>query len=154
MDALDKVDKSGKYHWKLVNLYAKYEPEKLLPFLKRSNHYPMQEALDVCKRELFYPEMVYLLGQMGNTIEALNIIIEKVMNSKRILLIIYNDTISQIQDIEMAIEFCKEHNDSDLWNILIDESVKEPNIVLKLLDGIVGMFSSFKKNITHIYRYV
>uniref|UniRef100_A0A0A1WFZ4 Vacuolar protein sorting-associated protein 41 homolog n=1 Tax=Zeugodacus cucurbitae TaxID=28588 RepID=A0A0A1WFZ4_ZEUCU len=119
LDALDKVDKSGKYHWKLVNLYAKYEPQKLLPFLKRSNHYPMQEALDVCKRELFYPEMVYLLGQMGNTIEALNIIIEK------------------IQDIEMAIEFCKEHNDSDLWNILIDESVKEPTIVLKLLDGIV-----------------
>ncbi|XP_018795192.1 PREDICTED: vacuolar protein sorting-associated protein 41 homolog [Bactrocera latifrons] len=119
LDALDKVDKSGKYHWKLVNLYAKYEPEKLLPFLKRSNHYPMQEALDVCKRELFYPEMVYLLGQMGNTIEALNIIIEK------------------IQDIEMAIEFCKEHNDSDLWNILIDESVKEPSIVLKLLSGIV-----------------
>lgn len=47
----------------------------------------------------------------------------------------------QIQDIEMAIEFCKEHNDSDLWNILIDESVKEPTIVLKLLDGIVGMYS-------------
>ncbi|CAD6996770.1 unnamed protein product [Ceratitis capitata] len=119
LDALDKVDKSGKYHWKLINLYAKYEREKLLPFLKGSNHYPMQEALDVCKRELFYPEMVYLLGQMGNTIEALNIIIEK------------------IKDIEMAIEFCKEHNDSDLWNILIDESVKEPEIVLKLLDGIV-----------------
>ncbi|XP_053961064.1 vacuolar protein sorting-associated protein 41 homolog isoform X1 [Anastrepha ludens] len=119
LDALDKVNKSGKYHWKLVNLYAKYEPEKLLPFLKRSNHYPMQEALDICKRELFYPEMVYLLGQMGNTIEALNIIIEK------------------IKDIEMAIEFCKERNDSDLWNILIDESVKEPAIVLKLLDGIV-----------------
>jgi len=39
----------------------------------------------------------------------------------------------------MAIEFCKEHNDNDLWNKLIDESTKQPEIVTKLLNGIVGM---------------
>lgn len=44
----------------------------------------------------------------------------------------------QIKDIEMAIEFCKEHNDEDLWNILIEESTKQPEIVTKVLDGIVG----------------
>lgn len=41
----------------------------------------------------------------------------------------------------MAIEFCKEHNDEDLWNILIEESTKQPEIVTKVLDGIVGKLS-------------
>lgn len=40
----------------------------------------------------------------------------------------------------MAIEFCKEHDDSDLWNLLIDESAGNPDIVTKLLDGIIGKF--------------
>ncbi|XP_055903416.1 vacuolar protein sorting-associated protein 41 homolog [Eupeodes corollae] len=120
LDALDKVDNSGKFHWKLVNLYAKFDRDKLLSFLRRSNNYPIQEALDICKRELFYPEMVYLLGRMGNTSEALNIIIHKLKN------------------IEMAIDFCKEYDDSDLWNNLIDESLENPEIMTTLLDGIIG----------------
>lgn len=120
LDALDKVDNTGKFHWKLVNLYAKFDKDKLLPFLRRSNNYPIQEALDICKRELFYPEMVYLLGRMGNTSEALNIIIHKLKN------------------IEMAIDFCKEYDDSDLWNNLIDESLENSEIMTTLLDGIIG----------------
>uniref|UniRef100_A0A1A9UWU8 Vacuolar protein sorting-associated protein 41 homolog n=1 Tax=Glossina austeni TaxID=7395 RepID=A0A1A9UWU8_GLOAU len=120
LDALDKVDSRGIFHWRLVELYAEYEPTKLLPFLKRSKHYPIQEALDICKSKLFYPEMVYLLGQMGNIVEALNIIIHK------------------LQNIEMGIDFCKEHDDSDLWNLLIVESIENPEILTKLLDGIIG----------------
>nr|XP_017034718.1 vacuolar protein sorting-associated protein 41 homolog isoform X2 [Drosophila kikkawai] len=42
-----------------------------------------------------------------------------------------------IKDVEMAIEFCKEHDDNDLWNTLIDESTKQPEIITKVLDGIV-----------------
>lgn len=61
-----------------MNLYATFDRKKLQPFLRKSNNYPIQEALEVCKRNLFYPEMVYLLGQMGNTSEALNIIMHKV----------------------------------------------------------------------------
>lgn len=38
----------------------------------------------------------------------------------------------------MAIEFCKEHDDNDLWNTLIDESTKKPEIITQVLDGIVG----------------
>lgn len=103
-----------------MNLYAKHEPDKLLPFLKRSHNYPIQEAFDICKRELFYPEMVYLLGRMGNTREALFIIIENLKN------------------IQMAIEFCKENDDADLWNDLINQSLDQPLIMTKLLDGIAG----------------
>ncbi|XP_017857849.1 PREDICTED: vacuolar protein sorting-associated protein 41 homolog [Drosophila arizonae] len=119
LDALDKISSQGTFHNRLVALYAKYDRTKLLPFLRRSNDYVIQEALAICKREEFYPEMVYLLGRMGSIVEALNIIIHS------------------IKDIEMAIEFCKEHNDEDLWNILIEESTKQPEIVTKVLDGIV-----------------
>ncbi|XP_037029036.1 vacuolar protein sorting-associated protein 41 homolog [Bradysia coprophila] len=122
LDALD-VEQSGRYHSKLVNLYAKYDSKKLLSFLKRSNNYPIQEALDICKREFFYEEMVYLLGRMGNTSEALSIIIHKLKN------------------IQTAIDFCKEHDDMDLWNDLINQSLDRPDIMTKLLDGIVGFIN-------------
>ncbi|XP_030377032.1 vacuolar protein sorting-associated protein 41 homolog [Scaptodrosophila lebanonensis] len=121
LDALDKVDKRGTFHSKLVELYVKFDRSKLLPFLRRSKHYAIQDALAICKSENLYPEMVYLLGCMGGVeaVEALNIIIYK------------------IKDIEMAIEFCKEHDDEDLWNVLIDESAEKPDIVTKVLDGII-----------------
>lgn len=48
---------------------------------------------------------------------------------------------SQINDIQMAIEFCKEHNDIDLWNSLINESIDKPFIMSKLLDGISGFIN-------------
>lgn len=126
LDEFDKIDNSGRFHWKLVNLYAKYHHDKLLSFLKRSNNYPIQEALDICKRELFYPEMVYLLGRMGNTMEALSIIIHK------------------LKDIQMAINFCKENDDMDLWNDLINQSIDKPQIMTKLLDGIAGKCLVFR----------
>uniref|UniRef100_A0A182IX16 Uncharacterized protein n=1 Tax=Anopheles atroparvus TaxID=41427 RepID=A0A182IX16_ANOAO len=120
LDAYDKVDSSDKFHWRLVNLYARYEPDKLLSFLKRSNNYPIQEAYDICQKRLFYPEMVYLLDKMGNTREALTIILHN------------------LQDVQMAIDFCKEHDDMDLWNDLINESVDKPHVMTKLLNSIAG----------------
>ncbi|KAH8354569.1 hypothetical protein KR084_012331, partial [Drosophila pseudotakahashii] len=121
LDSLLKVDTSNVFQNKLVSLYAKYDRRKLLPFLMRSKEYVIQEALILCKREGFYPEIVFLLGCMGGVeaAEALNIIIHR------------------IKDIEMAIEFCKEQDDNDLWNLLINESTKQPEIVSKVLDGIV-----------------
>lgn len=78
LDALDKISSQGTFHQRLVALYAKYDRSKLLPFLRRSNDYVIQEALAICKREEFHPEMVYLLGRMGSIVEALNIIIHSV----------------------------------------------------------------------------
>lgn len=121
LDALDKVDSTGRYDGKLVYLYAKYCRQKLLTFLKRSNSYPIEDALRICAQQLFYPEMVYLNGHMGNTIDALSIIITK------------------LNDIQMAIDFCKEHDDMDLWNELINQSLDRPEIMTKLLDGIAGL---------------
>ncbi|KMY91482.1 vacuolar protein sorting-associated protein 41 homolog isoform X6 [Drosophila simulans] len=125
LDSLLKKDPSNVFQKKLISLYAIFDRNKLLPFLKRSKDYDIQEALVVCKQENFYPEIVYLLGCMGGVeaAEALNIIIHR------------------IRDIEMAIEFCKEHDDNDLWNALINEFSNHPEIVTKVLDGIVDYFS-------------
>lgn len=69
---------------KLISLYAIFDRNKLLPFLKRSKDYDIQEALVICKQENFYPEIVYLLGCMGGVeaSEALNIIIHRVRQNR------------------------------------------------------------------------
>ncbi|XP_050345808.1 vacuolar protein sorting-associated protein 41 homolog [Nymphalis io] len=118
LDAYSKVEPSGRYHGKLVALYAKYARNKLLPFLKCSDNYPIQEALNVCQSNKFYPEMVFLLGRIGNTREALQIIIEK------------------LNDINQAINFCQEHNDKELWTDLIMHTVGKPECVTLLLKRI------------------
>lgn len=120
LDALDKVDSSGKFDRTLINLYAKYDRDAMLPFLKRSRSYPLTEAYELCKNNLFYPEMVYLLDRMGNSTEALTIIMNKLENWK------------------MAIDFCREQNDQELWEYLVNESVDKPEIITKLLDGVAG----------------
>lgn len=132
LDALDKVDSSGKFDWKLINLYAKYDREKMLPFLKRSRTYPLQEAYELCKSNLFHPEMVYLLDRMGNSTEALTIIMHK------------------LKDVTMAIEFCREHNDLELWEYLVNESVDKPEVITKLLDGIAGFMINPERLIERI----
>lgn len=118
LDAYSKINPNGRYHGKLVRLYAKYAREKLLPFLKCSDNYPIQEALDVCQSNEFYPETVFLLGRMGNTKDALHIIIEK------------------LNDINQAINFCQEHNDKELWTDLIKQTVHKPEYVTLLLKRI------------------
>lgn len=70
MDALyHKEPKEGsrKFHGLLVTLYADYAKEKLLSFLRSSDHYPIQEALDTCQKRGYIPEMVFLLGDYSQT---------------------------------------------------------------------------------------
>ncbi|CAH0719696.1 unnamed protein product, partial [Brenthis ino] len=118
LDAYSKVEQTGQYHGELIRLYARFNRNKLLPFLKCSDNYPIQKALDVCTNNEFYPEMVFLLGRMGNTREALQIIIEK------------------LNDINQAINFCQEHNDKELWTDLIKQTVDKPECVTLLLKRI------------------
>ncbi|KAJ9598465.1 hypothetical protein L9F63_010861, partial [Diploptera punctata] len=121
LDALDKRDvrESGrKYHGLLVQLYADFSREKLLPFLRRSDQYPIQQAIDICQQRCFYPEMVYLLGRIGNTKEALVLITQ------------------ELNDIEQAINFCKEHDDMELWEDLIQYSLNKPDFITFLLQKI------------------
>ncbi|KAI4491843.1 PREDICTED: vacuolar protein sorting-associated protein 41 homolog [Polistes canadensis] len=121
LDALDKIDtkdSKGKYHGLLVQLYAEYSRDKLLPLLRRSDNYLIQEALDICSQRKFYPEMVYLLGRIGNISEALALMTR------------------ELDDMESAIAFCQEHDDEELWNDLVNYSLDKPKAITFLLQNI------------------
>lgn len=60
--------------------------------------------------------MVFLLGRSGNLIRALNLLIKK------------------LNRIDLAIDFCLETDDGDLWEALIDSSMSEPESITKLLN--------------------
>lgn len=122
LHALDRKDPkaSAPYHGKMVRLYSIFDYDKLLPFLKRSDQYPIQEALEICQKRKYYPEMVYLLGRIGDTREALELINR------------------ELKDVQQALSFCQEHDDPDLWRDLIEHSLKKPELITFLLPRIGG----------------
>lgn len=118
LDEYYKKNPKGEYHKELVGLYAIFDRQKLLPFLKKSDHYRIQEALDICKKQKYYPEMVYLLGRIGDTKDALALII------------------NELKDMQHAISFCQEHDDPDLWDDLINHCIDKPEFITFLLQSI------------------
>ncbi|XP_074600039.1 vacuolar protein sorting-associated protein 41 homolog isoform X4 [Brevipalpus obovatus] len=117
---LDKVveqdgDRCAIHHDLLVSLYAQFTPERLLKFLQTSNHYSLEKALKICEKFHLIPETVYLLARMGNSKEALKCIIDRMSN------------------INYAIDFCKEHSDAELWEDLINYSLRKPQFISALL---------------------
>ncbi|CAB3979402.1 vacuolar sorting-associated 41 homolog [Paramuricea clavata] len=120
LDAVFQKDPelSMDFHEIQVGLYAEFDRSKLLPFLKKSNYYPLQKALNECKQRELIEEMVFLLGRMGNNKEALHLIIEKEAN------------------VEKAIVFAKEKDDEELWEDLITYSLDKPAFITGLLDNI------------------
>lgn len=117
LDRLIHRDPSAcaSYHNLLFDLYSTYEPDKLVPLLRQSAYIQLDKALEVCKKKGLTQAIVFILGRMGNTHEALRIIIDK------------------MDDINAAIDFCKEHGDSDLWAELMDISVSNPQLLSTLL---------------------
>lgn len=107
----------GDYHQKLMELYAEHAPDRLLPFLKSSNLYSLEKALSICKSRKLVHEMVFLLARMGYRREALQSMME-------------------LDNIEAAIEFCKEHDDIELWNQMISLSKEKPIFMRTLLSNV------------------
>ncbi|VDM24193.1 unnamed protein product [Hydatigera taeniaeformis] len=62
---------------RLVKLYASYSREQLLPFLRSTYHYPLNEALALCQSLNYVPETVYLLTRVGRRKDALRLLMEK-----------------------------------------------------------------------------
>ena len=122
LDALFEKNpqRNTKFHEKQVYLYAEYNRAKLLNFLRRTTHnIPLPKALELCKSKGFIEEQVYLHGRMGNNREALHLITNKMEN------------------IQKAIEFCKEADDPDLWEDLINYSMQKPEFIRVLCENIV-----------------
>ncbi|KAH9848839.1 vacuolar protein sorting-associated protein 41 [Lenzites betulinus] len=101
-----------------VKLYAEYAPRKLVDFLRASNYYNLEQAYNVCNERDLVPEMVFLLGRMGNNKKALNLIIER------------------LGDVNRAIDFAKEQHDDDLWEDLLRYSETRPPFIRGLLENV------------------
>lgn len=120
-ELFEKDPNAGKdFHDLQVELYAEYEPRLLLPFLRSSHYYSLDKAYDVCTRRSFTRERVFILGRMGNSQEALSLIITK------------------LKDIQEAIEFVAAQHDDDLWEELITQSLSNPQMIGALLEHTVG----------------
>ena len=67
-----------------MELYASFEPNKLMDFLRASNYYSLEAAYKICDKLDLVPEMVFLLGRMGDNKRALNLIIERLGDVQRV----------------------------------------------------------------------
>ncbi|EFC40517.1 hypothetical protein NAEGRDRAFT_81004 [Naegleria gruberi] len=70
------------------------------------------------RNKQLYKGIVYLLGRMGNTNEALALIIDK------------------LEDVTLAIEFVEKQPDSELYQNLLNKSLKKPKFISGLMDHI------------------
>jgi vacuolar protein sorting-associated protein 41 len=67
-----------------VELYAEYGHSRLMDFLRASNYYSLERAYRICHERDYVPEMVFLLGRMGNNKKALMLIIERLGDVERV----------------------------------------------------------------------
>ncbi|KAH7104664.1 vacuolar protein sorting-associated protein 41 [Auriculariales sp. MPI-PUGE-AT-0066] len=111
---------AADYSDRQVQLYAEYAPKRLIDFLRTSNYYSLEKAYKICKDKDFVPEMVFLLGKMGDNKKALTLIIER------------------LGDVNRAIDFAKEQNDKDLWEDLLKYSETRPAFIRGLLENVGG----------------
>uniref|UniRef100_A0A0N5D511 RING-type domain-containing protein n=1 Tax=Thelazia callipaeda TaxID=103827 RepID=A0A0N5D511_THECL len=101
-----------------IRLYADHERDLLLPFLRKTHVYDIAKALDICEKKQYVNEMVYLLGRSGNRKKALDLLVNK------------------LNRIDCAIDFCRENDDSDLWDKLIEAAMKRPDHISQLLNTV------------------
>ncbi len=121
------IQEYASYHILQVSLYAEraepFQPgrdihdSELLRFLRGSNFVPLEVALAACERRdpPLYDEMVYALGELGMTQQALSILLVHVRSVRR------------------AIEFVEAH-DNDLWVRLFDAALHNEYFLAGLLD--------------------
>ncbi|KND01521.1 uncharacterized protein SPPG_03320, partial [Spizellomyces punctatus DAOM BR117] len=120
LDALFRKDsqEGAEFHHLQVELYAEYDYLRLIDFLRTSTFYSMQKAYEICETRDLVPEMVFLLGKMGDNRRALMLIIER------------------LGDVKRAIEFAKDQNDDELWEDLLKYSMDKPPFIVGLLENL------------------
>ncbi|KAF8887029.1 vacuolar assembling protein VPS41 [Gymnopilus junonius] len=101
-----------------VKMYAEFATPRLIDFLRASSSYNLELAYNECQKRDLVPEMVFLLGRMGNNKKALMLIIER------------------LGDVNRAIEFAKEQSDDDLWEDLLKYSETRPAFIRGLLENV------------------
>lgn len=73
------VPQYAHLHVRQVQLYAEYDAGALGWLLRSSDQYSLEEAYEVCRRHSrsLAPERVFLLQRMGNSKEALRVLVEE-----------------------------------------------------------------------------
>lgn len=111
-------DLTASYENDLIALYAEYQKDQLLGFLKRKSNYDVEKAIEFCsKRRGFHNELIYLWGKIGENKKALSLIID------------------ELNDPGLAIDFVKNWGDSDLWEFMVSYSMDKPKFIKALLDS-------------------
>ncbi|KAG9692923.1 WD domain-containing protein, partial [Aureobasidium melanogenum] len=99
-----------------VTLFAQYNRDLLMDFLRSSTSYTYEKASHICEEKHYIPELVYLLSKTGQTKRALFLII------------------GELGDVSQAISFTKEN--PDLWDDLLDYSMDKPKFIRALLEEV------------------
>uniref|UniRef100_A0A7S1PGB3 RING-type domain-containing protein n=1 Tax=Percolomonas cosmopolitus TaxID=63605 RepID=A0A7S1PGB3_9EUKA len=125
-----KVPQAQQFHLLLVKLYAENDTEQLHRFLNDSQSFDIDSAFQICEmflnihqdpedRRNIYKSLVFLYRRMGNNQQALQLII------------------NQLADVDFAIDYVKQQrDDSELWQDLINHSLKNGKFISGLLDHI------------------
>ncbi|SPN99178.1 related to VPS41 - required for the vacuolar assembly [Cephalotrichum gorgonifer] len=101
-----------------VRLFAKYDRDLLMEYLKTSTSYTFEKAVQECEQWKYDDELVYLYSKTGQMKRALYLIIDRLKNVKK------------------AIYFAKEQGDPDLWEDLLDYSMDKPSFIRGLLEQV------------------
>ncbi|KAK5135146.1 hypothetical protein LTR08_005532 [Meristemomyces frigidus] len=102
-----------------VTLFAEYDRELLMTFLRASSVYSYEAAAAICENRHFIPELVYILSKTGQTKRALFLII------------------GELGDVSQAIAFAKTvDNGRELWEDLLDYSMDKPRFIKGLLEEV------------------
>ncbi|CAI5454571.1 unnamed protein product [Caenorhabditis angaria] len=98
-----------------IQLYAEHDRKKLLPFLRKNEHYHLNQALKICQAKNYTEEVIFLLTKGGNHFDAVNLMVK------------------EYSSIDKVIDYCKDQNDRDLWIYLVEVVSDNPAHLAKLL---------------------
>lgn len=101
-----------------IHLFAIYNRPLLMEVLKTSTAYTFEKAAQECEEHEFYDELVYLYSKTGQMKRALYLIIDR------------------LHDVQKAIDFAKEQDDPDLWEVLLSYSMDKPKFIRALLEQV------------------
>lgn len=100
----------------MVRLYAQYDRRQLLGFLEKFDTYDIDASVAMCRELGLTNELVYLLGRLGQSHEALSLIV------------------TELHDYDRAVAFARTQ-DAEIWDELVSYvgQSQSPELVLALL---------------------
>ncbi|KAF4773338.1 WD domain-containing protein [Colletotrichum scovillei] len=115
---MDSQSQVNEFADMAVQLFAKYDRDLLMSFLKSSTSYKFEKAVQECEKYRYDDELVHLYSKTGEMKRALYLIIDR------------------LKDVKKAIDFAKQQDDPDLWDDLLNYSMDKPSFIRGLLEEV------------------